>query len=105
MASRQTFDSWKAIAAYLNRSVRTCRIWEHRIGLPVHRLKGFPKARVFAYRSEIDEWLETRTLECPALSTLRGGPATPKRKPKGRNVLLAILAILLGAGILILFLV
>ena len=30
-------DSWKEIAAYLNRGVRTVRRWEREEGLPVHR--------------------------------------------------------------------
>ena len=30
-------DSWKEIAAYLNRGVRTVRRWEEEEGLPVHR--------------------------------------------------------------------
>src|ERR1041385_1511743 len=31
-------DSWKAIAAYLGRGVRTVQRWEREEGLPVHRL-------------------------------------------------------------------
>jgi hypothetical protein len=30
-------DSWKAIAAYLNRDVTTVQRWEKREGMPVHR--------------------------------------------------------------------
>ena len=30
-------DSWKEIAAYVNRHVTTGRRWEHQEGLPVHR--------------------------------------------------------------------
>ena len=30
-------DSWKEIAAYLNRSVRTVTRWEREESLPVHR--------------------------------------------------------------------
>ncbi|MFO7732533.1 MAG: hypothetical protein R6X21_02655 [Candidatus Aminicenantes bacterium] len=60
---RETFDSWKEIAAYLKRSVRTCRNFEQQMGLPVHRLDGSPKARVFAYRDEIDAWLAKKGTE------------------------------------------
>ena len=31
-------DSWKEIAAYLGRGVRTVQRWEREEGLPVHRL-------------------------------------------------------------------
>jgi len=55
---QQILDSWKEIAQHLNRTVRTCQNWEQIYGLPVHRLDGSPKARVFAYREELDRWLE-----------------------------------------------
>jgi tetratricopeptide (TPR) repeat protein len=50
-------DSWKEISAYLNRSVMTCQRWEKQLDLPVHRLDGTPRARVFAYPEELDRWL------------------------------------------------
>jgi TolB-like protein/tetratricopeptide (TPR) repeat protein len=51
-------ESWKEIASYLNRNVRTCQMWEQGHGLPIHRLDGSPKAHVFAYKDELDAWLE-----------------------------------------------
>ncbi len=53
-------DSWKDIAAYLGRNVRTCRNWERDLGLPVHRLEGSPKSHVFAYSGEIDAWRDEK---------------------------------------------
>jgi hypothetical protein len=35
---RRRLDSWKEIAAYLGRSIRTVQRWEREEGLPVHRL-------------------------------------------------------------------
>jgi tetratricopeptide (TPR) repeat protein len=58
MEKRRVLDSWKEIAAYLGRSVKTCRRWEHELSLPVHRLEDSPKARVFAYPEEIDQWIK-----------------------------------------------
>lgn len=49
-------DSWKEIAAYLNRDVRTVIRWENK-GLPVHRVPGGKRQAVFAYTAEIDGWL------------------------------------------------
>jgi Tol biopolymer transport system component len=60
MDKGKVLDSWKEIAAYLNRNVRTCQDWEHDLGLPVHRLEGLPKARVFAYTAEIDAWRDAK---------------------------------------------
>ncbi len=57
MADR--LDSWKEIAAYLGRDVRTVQRWARDRSLPVHRLPGGTRPRVFALRSEIDSWLGT----------------------------------------------
>ncbi len=58
MSTRELLDSWKAISTYLGRTARTCQRWEEELNLPVHRLDGSPKSRVFAYKDEIDRWLE-----------------------------------------------
>jgi tetratricopeptide (TPR) repeat protein len=67
MEERKILDSWKEISAYLNRSVMTCHRWEEELGLPIHRLDGTPKARVFAYTDELDRWLaeKLRVAEAP----------------------------------------
>jgi hypothetical protein len=72
--------SWKEIAAYVDRDVRTCVRWEQRYGLPVHRLERDSKAKVFAYKEQIDEWLAERS----ALATDRPegqGRALPWFRP------------------------
>lgn len=56
MGEREILDSWKEIADYLRRTVRTCQRYERELGLPVHRLDEKARARVFAYRDEIDAW-------------------------------------------------
>jgi len=53
-------DSWKDIAAYLERTVVTVQRWEKEEGLPVHRHLHNKQATVYASRSEIDTWLERR---------------------------------------------
>ena len=53
-------SSWKAIAAYLDRSVRTVRRWERAEGLPVHRHLHQKLGRVFALATELDTWRQTR---------------------------------------------
>ena len=54
-------DSWKEIAAYLRRGERTVRRWEQTEGLPVYRHSHQKQATVYAFRSEIDSWLENRS--------------------------------------------
>ena len=56
----ELLESWKEISAYLNRNIRTCQYWEKKHGLPVHRIEDSPKARVFAYKKELDRWLQEK---------------------------------------------
>lgn len=49
-------DSWKEIATYLRREVRTVQLWEKKEGLPVHRHFHQQLGSVYAFRSEIDRW-------------------------------------------------
>ena len=67
-------DSWKAVAAYLGRGVRTVQRWEREEGLPVHRLAHEKRGSVYAERAELDAWWESRrrTLSSPP------GPALPE---------------------------
>lgn len=50
------FTSWKEIAAYLDRDVRTVQRWELTRGLPVHRLPGSGRSPIHALKSELDAW-------------------------------------------------
>jgi TolB-like protein len=54
-------DSWKKISDYLDRDIRTCYRWEKELGLPIHRIdESSPRSKVFAYPSEIDQWLKEK---------------------------------------------
>jgi tetratricopeptide (TPR) repeat protein len=80
MSAREVLQSWKEISAYLGRDVRTCRRWEEHLGLPVHRLNGSTKARVMAYKDEIERWLEIKLHEREIeKSLLPPAPAAPAR--------------------------
>ena len=52
----QRLDSWKAIAAYLKRDVRTVQRWERYEHLPVHRKLHGKLSSIYAYTSELDAW-------------------------------------------------
>jgi len=58
---QKTLESWKQIAAYLDRSERTVRRWEASEGLPVHRREHEKQDTVFAFRHEIEAWTRRRT--------------------------------------------
>ena len=60
-ASKQSrLDSWKEIATYLQREIRTVQRWEKSEGLPIHRHYHQKIGTVFAYVEEIDVWIHSR---------------------------------------------
>jgi len=84
----ERLDSWKEIAAYLNRDVTTVQRWEKREGMPVHRHLHEKRGSVYALKAEIDEWQQRRKLlpdeqqqdlpvEEPAADQLAPSGATP----------------------------
>jgi tetratricopeptide (TPR) repeat protein len=66
-------DSWKEIAAFFGRDERTVRRWEKESALPVHRVPGGARGRVFAYEAELGQWLSTPQ----AVESAIGTPASP----------------------------
>ena len=54
----ERIDGWKDIASYLGRDVSTAIRWEKLNRLPIHRMPGGQRHGVFAWRHEIDEWLQ-----------------------------------------------
>jgi hypothetical protein len=54
-------DSWKEIACYLNRNVRTVQRWEACESMPVHRHLHAKSGSVYAFRSELDNWRKERS--------------------------------------------
>lgn len=55
-AAHDRLDSWKEIAAYLKKDVRTVQRWEKNLRLPVRRLAQGKQGTVFAYQSDLDTW-------------------------------------------------
>ncbi len=60
--SEDRLDSWKEIAAYLNRDVTTVQRWEKREGMPVHRHLHDRMGSVYASKAELDVWARGRNL-------------------------------------------
>ena len=91
---RQVLDSWKEISAYLGRSEVTCRRLEQELGLPVHRLEDSPKARVYAYKDEIDLWIE-KTQHSEKKILLRKSHLKKRIIPAFVVIVIAIVAVVL----------
>lgn len=55
---KERLDSWKEIADYLNKAVRTVIRYERERAMPVHRVPGgHGPGSVYAYSQELDAWL------------------------------------------------
>jgi hypothetical protein len=50
-------NSWKEIAVYLGRGVRTVQRWEQELALPVRRPRGRSRSAVLAFKRELNQWL------------------------------------------------
>jgi CheY-like chemotaxis protein len=57
---RKILNSWKEIAAYIGRGVRTVQRYELQSGFPVHRIAEGDRSSVVGFSDEIDEWLSRR---------------------------------------------
>ena len=68
-------DSWKEIAAFLKRGLRTVQRWEREEGLPVHRLAHAKRGTVYADPDELTAWWESRRLTI----TAKEAPPIPRR--------------------------
>ena len=71
--------TWKDIAAYLGRGVRTAQRWEHDLGMPVHRPSRQQSGSVLAFPEEISDWLHQTPVASTADPSLGGfRPATQR---------------------------
>jgi TolB-like protein/tetratricopeptide (TPR) repeat protein len=83
-ARERRLESWKEIAVYLRREIRTVQRWENTLGLPIHRLQVGKQSSVYAYPSELDKWYHEREPhdikdddEVEPLSATAGNPNLP----------------------------
>lgn len=58
---QEQLQSWKEIAAFLGRTVRTVQRWERSEGLPVRRHIHQDAGSVYAYVSDLEAWFSSRT--------------------------------------------
>ena len=87
--------SWKDIAEYVGKGVRTVQRWERVWGLPVRRTKPGGKGAVLAIPKEIDSWVRSQQcfdgqlgaaeLERATLLRLLAALRTDSRKLRSEN--------------------
>lgn len=96
----QRLNSWKEIAAYLGATDRTAQRWEREEGLPIHRLVHQNRATVYAYKQELEAWLDQRSSMGSVVSAVPAAraDAPAANTASGRRVwALASVGMLLGA--------
>jgi tetratricopeptide (TPR) repeat protein len=76
-------DSWKEIASFFRREVRTVQLWEKREGLPVHRHFHKQLGSVYAFRSELKAWNEQ--VSHKSSQACQTAAATPEAVPASRD--------------------
>jgi hypothetical protein len=84
-SAEKLLDSWKEIAKYLGREVRTVQRWEKREQLPIRRHRHQRMASVYALPSELDAWRNTRLLTSTARAEKEAAPLGLVRMEPGRN--------------------
>ena len=92
----ERLESWKEIAAYLNRSVRTLHRWEREEGLPVHRQLHKELGSVFAYKSELDAWSRARSVRAEVCEN-NGEPGSPNRSRILVTITLPVAVVLIAS--------
>jgi hypothetical protein len=61
--SSRVLSSWKDIARYMGKGVRTVQRWERDFGLPVRRARGANRKAILARPADLDAWV---ALQCPS---------------------------------------
>jgi hypothetical protein len=99
--SPRRLNSWKEIASYMRREVRTVMRWEKERDLPIHRGPGGKAGVVFADTHELDAWTRGDKAASEALAPA-ALPIDPVARAATRRwtaaAMTATLALALGVG-------
>jgi len=93
-SSDDRLDSWKEIAAYVRRDVKTAQRWEKREGMPVHRHLHDKMGSVYAFRTELDAWTSNRRPTTPDDGSIREASLRSVQRSRWRWGLAAVGTIL-----------
>ena len=99
LTDQQRLESWKSIANYFNRSVRTVRRWEASENLPIHRHQRSKGFSVYAYPSELAEW---QILQNPIEQNWQQPPPNERKRqrvaPVMRYAAVAVVGVIVGVA-------
>lgn len=57
-SGKTRLETWKEVAAFFGKDERTVKRWEAERGLPIRRLPGETRSRIYAEVAELDAWLK-----------------------------------------------
>jgi hypothetical protein len=92
-AASLILNSWKEIAAYLGRGVRTAQRWERELHLPVRRIGKGKRSPVYSTAAELNFWMSTvDSARSPRLQPQRGSslPRTGNPIEESRRLLSSV---------------
>jgi tetratricopeptide (TPR) repeat protein len=99
-SAAERLDSWKEIADYLKRSVRTVRRWETEESLPVRRHLHQKSGSVYAFKVDLDAWLTNRTARVRVLESSSNSERPAWRfATRAWGWSIAIVVVLIGSGL------
>lgn len=104
LSGQERLESWKGIAVYLDRDVRTVQRWEKQEGLPVHRHIHNKLSTVYAFKAELDSWWHERGAKLENdLFLGEAGLGVGQRRHQGRSLerIGFVLALLLALGVIL----
>jgi hypothetical protein len=85
-AKTAVLTSWKDIANYMCKSVRTVQRWEQDFGLPVRRPTGSSKKAILARPRDLDAWVALRCSRRAESTLDQNYPAPPIKSLTSMNV-------------------
>lgn len=102
-SGQERVESWKGIAVYLDRDVRTVQRWEKQEGLPVHRHIHNKLSTVYAFKAEVDNWWHERGIKLENDPTLGAGDEVGQIRPQVRRLerIGFVLALVLALGVIL----
>jgi Tol biopolymer transport system component len=99
-------DSWKEIAAFFHRDIKTVQRWEKREAMPVHRHLHDRIGSVYAWSSELHTWSQGRQLRVACVEELEKEPSpisgTARTLPLRSVGIVILLALIASSAYLIL---
>ncbi|HEX5183734.1 MAG TPA: hypothetical protein VFW19_11365 [Allosphingosinicella sp.] len=96
-ASIIRLETWKEIAAFLHCDERTAKRWEAQRRLPVHRLPGPNRSRIYAIPAELEAWRDTSGRD-ESVRAPEGEADGATRRWRGLRMLLPLAAVAALAG-------